>query len=281
MTRYRCYSVVFHAPGRFSRMNMRIASATISVVIPARNEEVLIAATVDSVVRARDFWIETDDEGSAVEILVVDNASTDRTRDELGRHARSGVVRIATCDRLGSAHARNFGARLAGGEILVFLDADTHLPREALLRIATLCGTHQYEAGITGLGQLDGGRAAGCWWAFWNLVRRLPLARAKAMPACMFCTREVFDEFGPFDERVAIGEEWPILAGLYRARRHRLIYDRSLTALSSSRRMELQPFGYCRTVAKYAWAILSFRGRVHYSDQVRHARASETPRGVR
>ena len=32
-----------------------------------------------------------------------------------------------------------------------------------------------------------------------------------------------FEEFGPFDERVAIGEEWPILAGLYRARPGRLV----------------------------------------------------------
>ena len=81
-------------------------------------------------------------------------------------------------------------------------------------------------------------------------MRRLPLPRAKAMPACMFCTREAFDEFGPFDERVAIGEEWPILAGLYRARPRRFVYDRAITALSSGRRMELQRFGYTRTFAR-------------------------------
>ena len=88
----------------------------------------------------------------------------------------------------------------------------------------------------------------------------------------MFCTREAFDEFGPFDERVAIGEEWPILAGLYRARPRRFVYDQAITALSSGRRMELQHFGYTRTFARYVWAILSFRGRVNYPDHVRHAR---------
>ena len=60
------------------------------------------------------------------------------------------------------------------------------------------------------------------------------------MPACMFCTREAFDEFGPFDERVDIGEEWPILAGLYHARPAHFVYDQAITALSSGRRMELQ-----------------------------------------
>jgi hypothetical protein len=94
-----------------------------------------------------------------------------------------------------------------------------------------------------------------CWWAFWNAVRRLPLPRAKAMPACMFWPREAFDEFGPFDERVAIGEEWPILAGLYRARPRRFVYDQAITALSSGRRMELQNFCHMRTFARYVWAI--------------------------
>jgi hypothetical protein len=93
----------------------------------------------------------------------------------------------------------------------------------------------------------------------------------------MFCTREAFDEFGPFDERVAIGEEWPILAGLYRTRPRRFVYDQALTAFSSGRRMELQRFGYTRTFARYVWAVLSFRGRVDYPDHVRHAPRDSTP----
>ena len=121
---------------------------------------------------------------------------------------------------------------LASGQILIFLDADTHLPPEAIRRIATLCWENRYEAGMTKLGALDGGRSARYWWAFWNAVCMLPLARAKSMPACMFCTRVAFAEFGPFDERVAIGEEWPILGGLYRSRRDRLIYDRATVALT-------------------------------------------------
>ena len=154
-------------------------------------------------------------------------------------------------------------------EILVFVDADTEVPRHALSRIVRYCHEGRYQAGITRLAKLDGGLRARLWWFFWEHVRRLPLARAKAMPAFMFCTREIFDELGPFDERVAIGEEWPILAGLYRIRPHRLIYDRTLTARTSSRRMERRPFGYSQTYVKYAWAILHSSGRVNYSDRIR------------
>jgi glycosyltransferase involved in cell wall biosynthesis len=249
----------------------------ISVVIPARNEAALIGATVGSVLRARDRYREVRRDGGAVEVIVVDNASDDGTADALARHTAEGGVLMATCTPRGAARARNLGARLASGRALVFLDADTRLPPGALVRIAELVDEQGYEAGITRLGALDGGRRARCWWAFWNAVRRLPLPRAKAMPACMFCTREAFDEFGPFDERVAIGEEWPILAGLYRARPRRFVYDQAITALSSGRRMELQHFGYTRTFARYVWAVLSVRGRVDYPDHVRHAPRDSTP----
>jgi glycosyltransferase involved in cell wall biosynthesis len=242
----------------------------ISVVIPARNEAALIASTVGSVLQARDRYCETQRDGGAVEVIVVDNASDDGTAVALARHTAESGVLMTTCIPRGAARARNLGARLASGRALVFLDADTHLPPGALVRIASLVEEQGYEAGITRLGALDGGRRARCWWAFWNAVRRLPLPRAKAMPACMFCTREAFDEFGPFDERVDIGEEWPILAGLYSARPRRFVYDQAITALSSGRRMELQHFGYTRTFARYVWAVLSFRGRVNYPDHVRH-----------
>jgi hypothetical protein len=131
-----------------------------------------------------------------------------------------------------------------------------------------------YAAGIFRLApQPPAGLRARCWWGFWNQVRRLPLARAKALPAFMFCTREAFDRLGPFDETVAIGEEWPILAGLHRADPHRLIYDRTLTAHTSGRRMELQPFGYTRTYLKYALAIVARPARIRYADTIREEAA--------
>jgi glycosyltransferase involved in cell wall biosynthesis len=172
-------------------------------------------------------------------------------------------------DARGAARARNHGRRHAQGRILVFVDADTHLPSCALTQIVATCEQRGKSAGIVRLAALDGGWQARCWWTFWEHVRRLPLPRAKAMPAAMFCTAAVFDEFGPFDEEVAIGEEWPILAGLYRSRPHQFIYDRSLTAYTSSRRMERLRWGYVRTFAKYVWAILDRRGRIEYTDRIR------------
>lgn len=205
----------------------------------------------------------------SAEVIVVDNNSNDATWKLLQGFHDQGRIQSHWCEEAGAARARNWGRRHARGRILVFVDADTHLPPEGLIRIQEWCDRHGKEAGITRLAGLEGGWRASLWWTFWEHVRRLPLPHAKAMPALMFCTTAVFDEFGPFDEDVAIGEEWPILASLYRLRPSRFVYDRSVTGLTSSRRMERQAFGYTRTFLKYVWAILHKPGRVHYTDRIR------------
>ena len=247
-----------------------------SIIIPARNEEAMIAGAVESALNAASRFEARNGSSlhlhhASTEILVVDNASTDGTAKILnGYIERHGVRRIVS-HRLKAPCARNDGAAQARGRILIFMDADTRMSGDALSIIGSHVDCHGCDAGITRLASLEGGIKAWCWWAFWGQVRRLPLARAKAMPAFMFCTREVFDRFGPFDEEVAIGEEWPILGGVYRDRLRRLIYDRSLTARSSNRRMALQRFGYVANFAKYVWAVLHKRGRINYTDRYRHS----------
>lgn len=241
-------------------MTMRV-----SIIIPARNEAALIGQTIEAALEAANAY------AGDVEVIVVDNASTDATAAIVAGYSADGRVRRVPCGRLGAAAARNTGARHAHGAILAFVDADTLMPSDGLSRIAAHCRAGGYLAGMAALASREGGMRARCWWKFWSLVRRLPLARAKAMPAFMFCTREVFDQFGPFDEALSIGEEWPILAGVYRAHPRRFIYDRALVAYSSNRRMELQPWGYLRTFARYVWAILHHSGRVGYPDTVRHS----------
>lgn len=237
---------------------------SVSVIIPARNEERLLESTLECVLHAARRF-----DRDAVEVIVVDNASSDGTWETLQHYSASDGVIAIRHDLPGAARARNHGRRCASGEILVFVDADTRIEPDCLSRIVDHCRSAGIEAGITRLAGSDGGLRARIWWLFWEHVRRLPIPRAKAMPALMFCRAAVFDEFGPFDEEVAIGEEWPILAGLYRQRPNLFVYDRSMTAYSSSRRMQTQRFGYLRTFLKYVWAILHRSGRIHYSDSIR------------
>ena len=235
----------------------------LSVIIPAFNEQSWIAGTLAAIRHAQSQLPQPD----LVEVILVDNGSQDETIN-VASQTLAGL-RIEQCLTPGTARARNSGARVARGDILIFVDADTLVPADLFARVLAHCDQGQYEAGLCGLGSQEGGLRGHLWWWFWNQVRRFPLAKAKACPALMFCTRAVFDELGPFDEEVAIGEEWPILAGLYRTRPDRLVYDRRLIGLTSNRRMERCAFGYSRTFLKWVWAILSLKGRRHYRTDFR------------
>ena len=90
------------------------------------------------------------------------------------------------------------------------------------------------------------------------------------MPACMSCDRAHFERYGPFIASWLIAEEWPLTRAAYRYHRERFLYDRSLTALTSSRRMELQPFGYLRTFLKWVLVVLFAWARTNDYDTIRH-----------
>jgi hypothetical protein len=90
------------------------------------------------------------------------------------------------------------------------------------------------------------------------------------MPAFMSCDRAHFETYGPFEEAWAIAEEWPLTGAAYRYHPERFLYDRSLTARTSSRRMELQPFGYARTFLKWVSVVLFPWARTSLTDRIRH-----------
>ena len=99
----------------------RIRPSKISFVIPALNEEGVVGATVRSIpveqLRAQ---------GLDVEVIVVDNASTDDTAAE-ARQAGATVVRE---ERRGYGNAYIAGLRAATGDIVVMSDADGTYPVE-------------------------------------------------------------------------------------------------------------------------------------------------------
>lgn len=91
---------------------------TVSIVIPAFNEERLLPATLAAVDRARTVLTSR---GWASEVIVCDNNSSDRTA-ELARMGGARVV-FEPVNQIG--RARNAGAGAAAGDWLVFIDADS------------------------------------------------------------------------------------------------------------------------------------------------------------
>ena len=84
----------------------------ISVVIPAHNEEAYLPQCLEAVL-AQSL--------PPFEVIVVDNASTDRTREV----AEAFGVRVVYCAKKGVAHARQAGLLAARGEWVAMTDADS------------------------------------------------------------------------------------------------------------------------------------------------------------
>ncbi len=247
----------------------------LSFVIPAHNEEALIGEVVEailaSVARAsgvarRDLWLPA----TAFEVVVADDGSEDATAAIVGAFADAVGVRLVPCVGGSCAAARNVGAAATCGRVLCFVDADTIVPEHAVERMLAL---HEREGRCLVLYRLasrEPGLRAWLWWTFWGLARHLPLARAKSMPACMSCDRTHFERYGPFEESRVIAEEWPLTGAAYRHHPERFLYDRRLTARTSSRRMELQPFGYLRTFLRWVSVVLFAWARTDAYAHIRH-----------
>lgn len=252
-----------------------MCSCRLSFVIPARNEEALIAEAIEGIlasmarasgVSRRALWIPD----TSFEIIVADDGSEDGTATIVGLFAERCGVRLVQCVAGTCAASRNAGAAASSGRVLCFVDADTIVPTNAVERILHL---HEEEGRCLVLYRLasrEPGIRAWLWWTFWGLMRHLPLARAKSMPAFMSCDRSHFEIYGPFDESFVTAEEWPLTTAAYRYHHERFLYDRTLTARTSSRRMELQPFGYIRTFLKWASVVVFHWARTSPVDGIRH-----------
>jgi glycosyltransferase involved in cell wall biosynthesis len=193
----------------------------IAFVIPAHNEEQLIAGTIESIHEsARSL-------GRPYEIIVSDDASTDRTAEIAAAHA----ARVIPINRRQISAARNAGAReaLRNGDVkwLVFLDADTKLPR-ATLREAM----NALEGGAAGGGssvEFDGPIPR---WAEIMLAIFLAVFRLfKWTGGCfVFCRRDAFEKTGGWDESLFAGEELYMAQALKRAGRFVVLRESVITS---------------------------------------------------
>jgi glycosyltransferase involved in cell wall biosynthesis len=252
-----------------------MSDTRLSFVIPARNEEALIGEALEAIVAsvARSSGVSRRDlrlRDTGVEVIVADDGSEDATASIVRVFTDSVGVQLVPCLGGTGAAARNAGAAASAGRVLCFVDADTIVPENAVEHILE---RHEREGRCLVLYRLasrEPGIRAWLWWTFWGLARRLPVARAKSMPAFMSCDRRHFESYGPFEASWRIAEEWPLTVAAYRYHRERFLYDLRLTGRTSSRRMELQPFGYLRTFLKWVTAVLAAWARTNAYDRVRH-----------
>ncbi|MEO0591508.1 MAG: glycosyltransferase family 2 protein [Pseudomonadota bacterium] len=185
---------------------------TFSVIIPAYNATNTLRSTIESVLGQtfEDF-----------EVVVVDDGSSDDTvRVALGMAAEDPRVRVVSQSNEGVSSARNFGAELAKGRLLAFLDADDQWSPEKLARHKAL---HDADplldasfAQVEFCADEEGAMAAG------RTASRVPqgyLDIADVVTENPVCTasnfvidREVFQDLGGFSVQMRYAEDHEILA---------------------------------------------------------------------
>ena len=131
-----------------------MSTTNLSVIVPCYNEEHHIGKCLETLSRQSI---------DAYEIIVIDDGSTDRTREIAGTFD----VRFLEQSHGGPAAARNRGAREAVGNILVFVDADMFFDRHFLerltapIRAGRTIGTFTKEEFV--------GNGGNTWAVCWNL----------------------------------------------------------------------------------------------------------------
>jgi len=200
-----------------------------SVIVPAFNEERYLPDTLTHIRSALAAA------GVTSELIVVDNESTDAT----ARIAKANGARLIAETEHNIAKVRNTGAANAGGEVLIFIDADTHVPEQLFPRIVE---TMQDPACFGGAVTVEYEPFQRKWlkyyvfgWKFWDHFFNMKQGAAQ------FCRRSVFAEIKGYDETIFVGEDIEFYWRLARhARRNggRLEYIQDLKVTTSSRRFD-------------------------------------------
>lgn len=197
----------------------------ISFIVPAHNEQSCIGRTLQAIHATAGVV------GQPHEMIVVDDASTDATADIARQHKAT----VLSVNHRQIAAARNAGVRVARGDRLFFVDADTTVNSDVVK--SALRWMDKGAAGGGALARFDGpvplyARLLILWMGFFMRLAGL------SGGACMFCTRNAFQAVGGFDECLYGAEDAAMSSALKREGRFVVVWPRVVT---SGRRVRTMP----------------------------------------
>jgi glycosyltransferase involved in cell wall biosynthesis len=192
----------------------------LSVVIPAHNRETLIARSIRSALACG---------VSRLEVIVVDDGSTDRTADVI--RSFGAPVRYVGQRNAGVSAARNTGAALASGTFIAFLDSDDQWLGAAPARLVDTLDAYPQIAAVLGDARIFFERTGDLASCFEFLghgtadIRAMPLEPGLIRPerdgllekllgrnlfqvGGSVIRREAFAAVGGFNTRMSHAEDW-------------------------------------------------------------------------
>jgi glycosyltransferase involved in cell wall biosynthesis len=243
------YSIPIWLPGDnplcYSFLLMKI-----SIVVPAFNEEKLIAETLRCIGEAAGGFTR---QGWKTEIIVCDNNSTDTTA-EIARVHGARVV-FEPVNQI--ARARNAGAAAATGDWLVFIDADSW-PSPALFGdVADQIASGTCIGGGSTVRMDESSVWLDLGMILWNSISRV----FKWAAGCfIFCETETFRRIGGFNTDLFASEEIDLSKRIKRSAKvsgKRFVILRSNPLVTSARKMRL----YSRAELGRLWRNAIFKPR--------------------
>lgn len=194
----------------------------VSVIIPAHNEESVIARAIGAVL---------ENKYAKKEVIVVSDNSTDNTAKIASGYGRK--VRVIEVDKRCASGARNAGAKAAKGDVLAFVDADQIMAPTYLSAVAKGYTSGLRIMGVRRIKKVEGsGLVSRYFQKLWGAMpdRRIKyeskgkpdLAR---LPSYAFVfDRKLFRKIGGYDERIFYFEDGDITERALAAER-RMLYD--------------------------------------------------------
>lgn len=184
---------------------MTSARELVSVIIPTFNREQTVARAISSALNQG--YVPT-------EVIVVDDGSTDETRETLAKFG--GAIRVIHQANAGAAAARNTGSRAANGEYLAFLDSDDEwLPEKLERQIPLMREREVVLSGTNWRGRSESTPRPGfdslpfqCQWICDSpaaLVSRPGGHRIQL--SSWVVRRDVFERLGGFDPSFVVAED--------------------------------------------------------------------------
>ena len=186
----------------------------ISVIIPAHNEEKYILKTLQSL---------ANQEYRHFEIIVVLSACSDRTELVVQRFIRLRPelqISLIIEQELGVSKARNKGAKFAKGNLLFFLDADTFIDHNCLLK------TNQYITSNYSIATCHSKPIP--WSIIFSLIVGLKnsahrLGLVKGVHGNLICWRGHFEKVGGYNENLVVMEHRDLIYRLLKLGRYKWI----------------------------------------------------------
>jgi glycosyltransferase involved in cell wall biosynthesis len=174
-----------------------MSTPTLSVIIPAWNEEKTIVRAIASLRQAAAVYER--ERGATAELIVVDNNSSDRT----GAVARELGVTVVFEPINNIGKARNAGVKAARGKYIAFCDADNQVTENLLVLIHDHLEDPKIAGGGTWIEPANRNLKINFFYFIWGLYVRC----SGVGVGMMHCRKADFEAFGGFDETIYAAED--------------------------------------------------------------------------